>query len=497
MASLPRSLPRICVALGFPDVDALTKCAEGEYKDGNTFLEFRLDHLSHPASGVELIRSFKGRHPDCKILATCRHRDNHGGFRGSISQQIAWLKAAAEAGAFAADLEIESAEATTNETSVLRTCCSLVVSFHDFVGTPALRTVSKRLQKIPADGYKIVTTIRKPGDTLRLIQFIRESSPTLPLIALGMSEGGAATRILGPSMGCRYTYAAPADLAGTAPGQISSKVMRNLYRCDKLTSQTRVYGIIADPVSHTKSPLIHNRSFQSRRLDAVYVPFLVAPSYLGEWMKLATALPVCGFSVTIPHKQRILRYLDAVEPLAKRIGAVNTVWRKAGKWRGANTDADGVLKPLQRHLRLSHASVLIAGYGGAARAAAFALCDAGARVTITGRDLRRAQLLARSVRSDALSLEDSTQQHFDVLVHATPVGMSPDVTGSLFPGKVPASLVLDMVYDPHDTELLKTAKAQGCTVIHGIDMLLEQAARQFEIWTGDAAPLALMQSSLT
>ncbi len=496
MALLPRSLPRICVALGFPTTDQLAKSAESEYKDGNLFLEFRLDHLDVPASGLKLIRSFINKHPDAHILATCRHRDNHGGFKGPISQQVILLKAAAEAGAFAADLEIESAEPAAAEAAVLRERCALILSFHDFVGTPALQSISRRLQKIPADGYKVVTTVRKPGDTLRIIQFIRESSLTLPLIALGMSEGGTATRILGPSMGCRYTYAAPADLAGTAPGQLSSKVMRSLYRCDKLTSQTRLYGIIADPVSHTKSPLIHNRSFHSRRLDAVYLPFLVPPSYLGEWMKLAGALPVCGFSVTIPHKQRILRYLDAVEPLAKRIGAVNTVWRKAGKWRGTNTDTEGVLKPLQRHLRLPHASVLIAGYGGAARAAAFALCDAGARVTITGRDLRRAQLLARSVRSDAVSLADAVAQHYDVLVHATPVGMAPDLTSSLFPDKIPAGIVLDMVYNPHETELLKNAKAQGCTVIHGIDMLLEQAARQFEIWTGEAAPLSVMQNSL-
>lgn len=497
MALLPRSLPRICVALGFSTAEELGQSAACEFKDGNTFLEFRLDCLTNPASGIKVIENFTVRYPEARVLATCRHHDNHGGFKGAVAEQIAVLKRAAEAGAFAVDLEIESAEHFKSESAVLRKDCSLIISFHDFSGTPALQTVYRRLQRIPADAYKLVTTIRKPGDTARILRWLRQEAHQQPLVALGMGEGGAPTRILSPSLGCVYTYAAPAEAAGTAPGQISSKLMRGLYRCEKLTPETKIYGVIADPVSHSKSPLIHNKGFHSRRLDAVYLPFLVASSQLGDWMKLAAELPVAGFSVTIPHKQRILRYLDAVDPLAKRIGAVNTVWRKAGKWRGTNTDINGILKPLGRHLRLPHASVLIAGYGGAARAAAFSLCDAGAKVTITGRDVKRAQALARAVRADAVTLDNAALNEYDVLIHATPVGMSPDVEGCLFTGKLPAAIVFDMVYNPHETALLKAAKQQGCTVIHGIEMLVEQAARQFEIWTGESAPVSVMQNALT
>lgn len=496
MAALPRSLPRICVALGCSTTEDLGRAAEREYKDGSEFLEFRLDHLHDPYSGLTLISHLRERFPDIKILATCRHRDNHGSFKGPLSDQITLLRSASEAGSFAVDLEIESAEKATLETAELRKRCALIVSFHDFAGTPALQTTKKRLYKVPADAHKLVTTIRKPSDTQRLIEFIRTEAGNSPTIILGMSEGGVATRILAPSLGCLYTYAAPSEEKGTAPGQVSSKLMRSLYRSDKLTTQTRIYGIIADPVSHTKSPLIHNRAFHSRRLDAVYLPFQVDSAHLGEWMKLANSLPVAGFSVTIPHKRRILRHLDIVEPLAKRIGAVNTVWKKAGKWRGTNTDVDGVLKPLGKYLRLAKSSVLIAGYGGAARAAAFALCDAGANVTVTGRDLKQANLLARAVKATVISLEAASEAHFDALIHATPVGMSPDTGASLFPHRIPADIVLDMVYNPHDTELLKMAKAQGSTVIHGVEMLLEQAARQFEIWTGEAAPFTVMSNAL-
>ncbi|MBV9679927.1 MAG: shikimate dehydrogenase, partial [Acidobacteriaceae bacterium] len=207
-------------------------------------------------------------------------------------------------------------------------------------------------------------------------------------------------------------------------------------------------------------------------------------------------LPVHGFSVTIPHKQRIIRHLDIVEPLAKRIGAVNTVWRKGGKWRGTNTDIHGVLKPLARHGRISGISVLIAGYGGAARAAAIALADAGARVTITGRNLQSAATLARAIRAETVSTESAAAGHFDAMIHATPVGMSPNTNESLFPGRVPADIVFDMVYNPHETALLKQAKAQGCQIIYGVEMLLEQAAHQFEIWTGESAPLSAMRGAL-
>ena len=471
------------------------RVAEAEYKDGNTFLEFRLDYLPEPCRGIELVKDFLKRYPEAQILATCRHKHNEGHFCGPLQRQIEILQATGSAGAFAVDLEIESAEKAKTALEGLRATASLIVSYHSFRNTPALAGILHRLQRIPADAYKLVTTAHKPADTLRLTDFWKAQKGAA-LICFAMSEAGIATRILGPAFGCAFTYAAPSSEEGTASGQIAAKLMRSLYRCDKLGKQTRIYGVIADPVAHSKSPLIHNRAFHARRLDAVYIPFLVGAPYLNEWMKLAARLPVCGFSVTIPHKQKIARYLDIVEPLAKRIGAVNTVWRKAGKWRGTNTDVEGIMQPLNRHLRPTRSSMLIAGYGGAARAAAIALADAGAQITITGRNATRAQQLARVVKADVVSLKQAQTQEYDALIHATPVGMSPRPDESLFPDRVPAEIVFDMVYNPHETLLLKHAREQGCTVIYGAEMLLEQAACQFEIWTGESAPRAVMQSAL-
>ncbi len=495
MPSLPRTLPRICVALGLPTANQLQRAAEREYKDGSTFLEFRLDYLPDPAAGIDVLRKFRKTYPDAYVLATCRHADASGYFKGSIEKQVEILEEALRAGATFVDLEIESVEKAKRAVCALRELGPVCLSYHNFEKTPALDPVLRRMRKYEADAYKIAITARKPSDNLRLIEFAHEPHER-PLICLAMSEIGLASRILVAPLGSLFTYAAPMAESGTAPGQIAAKLMRGLYRSEKLTKATRVYGVIASPVAHSKSPLIHNRAFHARRVDAVYLPFLVPVLQLPDWMKFAAALPVQGFSVTIPHKQSILRHLDVVAPLAKRIGAVNTVWRKSGKWRGTNTDAEGVVKPLGKHLRLPHSSILIAGYGGAARAAAIALSDASAEITVTGRNMKKAQALAAAAKGEAITVREAAARHFDALVHATPLGMTPNVDGCLFNDGIPADVVLDMVYNPRETALLKRAAEQGLTVIPGIEMLLEQAAHQFEIWTGETAPRAVMREAL-
>ena len=208
----------------------------------------------------------------------------------------------------------------------------VIVSYHNFEATPPMDTVVNRVMKVQADAYKIVTTARKPSDNVRVLAAAK-ALPKHKLIVLAMGELGFPTRVLSPVFGGVYTYAAPMYAEGTAAGQVSSRFLRHLYRVEKLGKSAKIYGVIADPIRHSISPAVHNRAFQSKRVDAVYLPFLVSPACLRDFFSLAAKLPLSGFSVTIPHKQKIIRYLDVVDPLARRIGAVNTVWRKAGKWR--------------------------------------------------------------------------------------------------------------------------------------------------------------------
>ncbi|HWC95449.1 MAG TPA: shikimate dehydrogenase [Candidatus Sulfopaludibacter sp.] len=486
-----RSLPRICIALGLPDIPTLLDHARREAEAGEVFLEFRLDFLDQPAKGAAAIRGFLEQFPDCILLATCRRHQNHGKFNGSIEEQLAILDLAIDAGAHAIDIEIETAEVAQERLHAFRSRTQVIVSYHNFEATPPMDTVISRVMKVQADCYKLVTTARKPSDNVRVLAAAK-ALPKHKLIVLAMGELGFPSRVLSPVFGGVYTYAAPMFSAGTAAGQVSARSLRHLYRVEKLGKSAKIFGVIADPIRHSISPAVHNRAFQSRRMDAVYLPFLVAPACLRDFFSMAAKLPLSGFSVTIPHKQKIIRYLDVVDPLAKRIGAVNTVWRKAGKWRGANTDAAGVTGPLMRLMKLPQSSVLIVGNGGAARGAACALSDAGAKVSLVGRNADRVRALAKVCGAEALGRDQIEQRHFDVVVHATPLGMYPHVNECFFNGNIPADVVFDMVYNPMETLLVQRAREQGKTVIPGLDMFIEQAVRQFEIWTGETAPRSVM-----
>ena len=486
-----RSLPRICIALGMPDVPTLLDHARREAAAGEPFLEFRLDFLPDPCEGAEAIARFLDQFPDCMILATCRRHQNHGKFNGSIEEQLAVLDLAVQNGAHAIDVEIETAELAQDRLNQFRGRTQVIVSYHNYEATPPMDTIVNRVMKVQADAYKMVTTARKPSDNVRVLAAAK-GLPKQRMIVLAMGELGFPTRVLSPVFGGVYTYAAPMCADGTAAGQVSARLLRHLYRVEKLEKSARIYGVIADPIRHSISPAVHNRAFQSRRINAVYLPFLVSPAHLRDFFSMAEKMPLAGFSVTIPHKQKIIRYLDVVDPLARRIGAVNTVWRKAGKWRGTNTDTAGVTGPLGRVMRLQKSSILVVGNGGGARGAAFALSDAGAKITLSGRNPDRVRSLAKICGAEALAREQIVSRTFDAIVHATPLGMFPHVNECFFDGRIPADVVLDMVYNPFETVLIRRAREQKKTVVPGVEMFIEQAVRQFEIWTGESAPRAVM-----
>ncbi len=492
--------PPICVALGCTEAAQLEKLAREACEQGEQFLEIRLDLLEQPPQALVVIQRLQERYPETLLLATCRRQSNGGRFRGSVERQLELLQSAVEAGAGAVDVEIEAASVAQEQAELLRRQATLIVSYHNFESTPPLEPVLRRLRSVPADVHKLVTMARKPTDNLRVLEALAQSEGH-SVVILAMGETGVPSRVLALSRGCPFTYVAPCfRTAGnhgsaTAPGQLPAWQMRRYYRPERHTAETAVYGVIASPIGHSISPAVHNRAFQARRVDAVYLPFLVEAGQLRDFWALARGMPVAGFSVTIPHKQRVLRLLSAVDPPARRIGAVNTVYRRQGRLRGTNTDGDAVTGPLEKRLRLKGARVLIVGNGGAARAAAFSLIDKGARVTLAGRSLARVRALARLCGAEALPLEGVLGQRFDVLVHATPVGMHPNIGECLFCDEIPANLVFDMVYNPLETQLLKKARGAGKAIISGLEMFLEQASAQFEIWTGGRAPRMAMESA--
>ena len=490
-----KSIPRLCVALGANSPDVMERMAVDALDRGKSFLELRLDMLGQPAAGVEVIRRLAQRKPRPALLATCRRLPAQGQFDGSIEEQAVILNAAAAAGAQLVDVEIETAEPAPELVESLRKVCRVVLSFHDFQGCPDLEAALARLQKVPADIYKLAVTATRPSDIGRLTALL-DAHPDTQMAVMAMGEVGGPSRVLAVAHGGRFTFAAPDGAVGTAPGQITATMLQELYQLPRRSRKTKIYGVIADPVAHSLSPRLHNRAFRRKRLDSCYFPFRVAPEQLGDFFELAEQLQIAGLSVTIPHKQAVIEHLAGVDPLAERIGAVNTVYRKDGKLWGTNTDVLGVIRPLEKRLPLQGARVLVVGTGGAARAAVFALADKQAKVVVAGRDPAKAEALAQAAGVTATSWESLATASFDALVQTTPVGMSPKVQETLFPGRIPAEVVFDMVYNPLETTLLRHAASQGKQTIEGLEMFIEQALAQFELWTGAKAPRTTMRNAV-
>jgi 3-dehydroquinate dehydratase/shikimate dehydrogenase len=489
------AIPRICVALGARDAAGLERLMLAAVDRGHRFLELRLDMLEDPSAGVTLLDRVGESNPQMLVLATCRRKEARGEFGGTIAQQQQILEAAIEAGARLVDVEIETAEKKPEILKELAEGARVVLSYHDFEGCPPLRPVLARLRKHPADIYKVTVTATRPSHNVEVLELLdNEDNPAL--VTLAMGEAGAPSRILSPALGAAFTFAAPDGAPGTAPGQVTATRMRDLYQAHKRSRFTKIYGVIASPIGHSLSPALHNRAFRRRRLNACYVPFRVEPGQLEDFLALVKYLDVQGFSVTIPHKQEILKHLDEVDPLAARIGAVNTVRVDAGKLCGANTDVAGVLNPLEKKITIKGSRVLVAGAGGAARAAVFDLADKGAKVSVSARDFAKASALAKAAGVSAAPWDGLAAERFDVLIQATPVGMHPDEAGSLFPEEIPGDLVFDMVYNPLETTLLRHARQQGKQIIPGLEMFLEQAMAQFELWTGSKAPRTTMRDAV-
>ncbi len=259
-----------------------------------------------------------------------------------------------------------------------------------------------------------------------------------------------------------------------------------------IDGHTKIYGILGRPVAHSLSPAMHNAAFRELGINAVYVAFPVTD--LAQAVAGLRGLDIQGASVTIPFKEEIIARLDGLDPQAARIGAVNTVVNRAGRLVGYNTDWLGALQALKAKTGLEDEHVLILGAGGAARAIAFGVLAEGGRVTLTDVDAPRAATLARNLRAEAISLEALAQCPAAILVNATPVGMEPKAEAIPIEPELLGGyrLVMDIVYQPLRTRLLREAEKRGCLTVDGLQMLIHQATAQFELWTGQPAPLEVM-----
>jgi shikimate dehydrogenase len=259
-----------------------------------------------------------------------------------------------------------------------------------------------------------------------------------------------------------------------------------------INGYTKIFGILGRPVTHSLSPAMHNAAFQHLGINAVYVAFPVTD--LPQAVSGLRGLAIGGVSVTIPFKEEIIPLIDALAPQAAEIGAVNTVVNRNGRLTGYNTDCQGAVTALQAKINPKGQHVLILGAGGASRAIAYGIIQAGGRVTLTDVDQPRAAALVKDLGGDAIPLDTVGDCPATILVNATPVGMTPDIDGIPIAPELLAryEVVMDIVYQPLQTRLLKEAQARGCATIDGLQMLIHQATAQFELWTARQAPVEVM-----
>ena len=455
-------------------------------------LELRLDYLRNAQERNALLDWLRRQKPSVILIATCRSRQGGGLFRGTRNAQLDILAQAARSGCRWCDVEIEVAKhLSPAELQAALAPARLIISHHDFRGTPPnLAHLARSLFRAGAVIAKIAGHCRSLADSVRICQLARGRRD---IVAIPMGDAGLAGRILALRAGSALAYAAVEQ--ATAPGQLSLDAMQNLYRAGRITPRTRVYAVIGDPIGHSLSPLLHNTAFHARKFNAVFVPFLVRD--LRDFLRAIDAFGIAGFAITIPHKETILRYLDECDPLAARIGAVNTVVvRGPGRLYGYNTDYVGVLRSLESRMRLVGSRILLVGAGGAARAAAFALAHSGAVVCITARRPERARALARAAGAQVVAATELRREFFDAIVNCTPVGMYPRGGSPLATSDLNCRLVMDMVYRPRTTELLRMAQRRGIETVSGVEMFLAQGFAQYEIWTGERAPEAAVRRAV-
>ena len=493
---MPRTgAPRIFVTLAARSLPALEAQA-ARLVGAPVGLELRLDHLRETLNFEDELRQILTRLHYPVSIATCRRVEAGGLFAGTIESQAEILQSAVRAGCQWVDLEIESV--TRGAKALLRQFrpAKLMVSFHDYRKMPEIGAVYKRMSRLPVEIIKVAGHARKLRDNLPVFKALKSHYKRDPkLVALAMGSSGVPSRLLALRYGSPFTYAAPHNHQAAAPGQLPFEVMKSTYRVERLDKHTQLYGVVGSRASVSLSPAMHNAALVAKRENAVYLP--CETDTLGDFLEFARKLDFQGFSVTMPFKQGIIRHLNWLDPLAAKIGACNTVTIRRGQWMGWNTDAAAVVEVLTKRLRLPGSRILVLGAGGAGRGAAFALRAEGAEVILSARRESSARRLARAISAATVPWNSSEGLDVDAVINATPVGMAPYAdTLPVDLSRLRVRVVFDMVYYPLETRLLADARGRGLTTISGLEMLVAQGARQFEIWTGESAPRALMEQAV-
>lgn len=448
-------------------------------------LELRLDFLKEAPDFSQLL-------PEAHLptIVSCRSRADGGFFEGTEIERRNILKEAAAAGS--AYIEAEAVD--VNAVQPHKKKSTLIVCMHDFHGTP--QDIEQRVGKLaamPADWVKFVVTHRRPADSLKVLEIIGKAEK--PTIGVAMGEGGLLTRILGPAWGSPVTYANRDPGFIAAPGNPTAADLAKIYRVAGITRETKIYGLMGNPIAQSRRYRIMNRAFDYLGIDAVYIPFWCENA--NEFLDTATdELNIHGLSVTIPHKMTAYRWARHHSVNAKRLGSTNTLSLKDDGWYANNSDLPASFESIKyvvdnTGLNLTGTEALVLGAGGTTAAVATALSLLGCKITLAARNPEAAWRMASPMEWEVEDLETAVRSnHWQVVANTTSVGMVPNPDASLYPAANwrEGMLAVEVVFNPAQTRFLKEAAAAGATTVDGVDMFVRQAAEQFRLWTGHDMP---------
>ncbi len=462
-------------------------------ENGAQLVELRLDYIRRPVNLKRLLAD-----TPCPVVATCRRPADGGKWMRSEQDRIMVLRTAIADGADYVDLEMDIADQVPRYKDTQR-----IVSYHNFEETPSnLEEIHHRMTALDPDIIKIATTANNPMDNVTALRLCRDSE--IPTIAFCMGEMGVTSRILCGKFGAPFTYATFSSERKLAPGQLTFEEMRDDFLYDTIGPETKLLGVIADPVAHSLSPVVHNACIRKNKLDYLYLPFRVPREYLEQFIGVCHELGIAGLSVTIPHKENCIKCINALDDNVAGIRAANTLVFKQPNVYGYNTDCSAAVDSMRKVFLdlfpeendpLEGKRALLMGAGGVARAIAFGLKRSKANVTICARDFRKADALATSLDCDAIDWANRANFECDVLVNCTPVGMFPEMDHTPFEKEWfdKKCVVFDTVYNPEQTLFIKQAREAECTTITGVDMFVRQAARQFKLFTGTDPDVKLIR----
>jgi 3-dehydroquinate dehydratase / shikimate dehydrogenase len=476
--------PLLCVTVTGRTMEELRRA-----RDAAAFadmVEVRLDTVDRP----DAIAAIEGRRRP--VLVTCRASWEGGHFQGSEEERERLLSDAQSAGAEFVDVEARAEFVST--ITRRRRGRGIVLSLHAFGEPPSdLLERARAMRSTGAEIVKIAIDAQRLAEVLPLMDLASHPDFIDPdgmngHVLLAMGQAGVPTRVLAARLGNRWTYAGD----GVAPGQIPAARLLGEFGFRRIKPDATLYGVVGNPIAHSLSPVMHNAGFNALGLNAIYVPLQARD--VDDFVAFARDTRMAGASITAPFKVGMLTNVDETDEMAKRVGAVNTLVVRDGRWIGANTDVDGFLAPLAGRMALKGTRATVLGAGGAARAVAVALGSQGAGVTICARQASAAREVA-ALAGGAAGAWPPRPGSWDVLVNATSSGSRGPVDDPMDGVPLDGEIVFDLVYAPARTPLLERARKEGCLTIGGIEMLVAQAERQFELWTGYRPPAGLFRAA--